>query len=277
MIIWYKKDLDGVLRAAIALHKNPDATLVCASCARDLRERLAMCHGDIVLSVEEVVREIPFQARADLRAKLPACSPVQRPSSLGACLAFALRNRRCVPDELVRLLAGHYPGLTAILAHKDEASKRYFKYCREAMGELERLKAHVRFRPSGDALYAEISPQHEVKDLFMEWAMRRNPDRIIVLKCCAEHYILNARALGFTSDVASVTAEEAGRIIGAIPDSGSEAWEPYYDSQYIEKRRNKGYAKSRLPAKYSYISPEARKERKKIEHGIPRSSLDDYA
>jgi probable DNA metabolism protein len=276
VIIGYKKDVDGVLRAAIALARNPGATMVCGASAGELREKLAMYHGDIVLSVDEVVKDVPFQVKAELWVKLPSCSPMQRSLSLGSYLTFALRSHNCVPDELVRLLARYYPKLTAILAHKDDTARKYFKYYREAMGELERLKAHVRFRPSGDALYAEISPQHEVKDLFMEWAMRRIPDRIIVVKCRQEHYILNARSLGYSSDVASVTAEEAGRLLGSISDSGSEAWDTYYDSQSIENRRNKRYAKSRLPAKYSYISPEVRKERKKIEHGIQGSRLDDY-
>jgi len=31
LIIGYKRDLDGVLRAAVALKKNPEATMVCAA------------------------------------------------------------------------------------------------------------------------------------------------------------------------------------------------------------------------------------------------------
>ncbi len=50
----------------------------------------------------------------------------------------------------------------------------------------------------------------------------------------------------------------------------------YYDSQLIESRRNKALAKKMLPAKYSYMSPEVRLERLKIEHGIPRHNLDDF-
>ncbi|MDI6895794.1 DUF4130 domain-containing protein [Methanocella conradii] len=276
MIIGYKKDVDGVLRAAIALNRNPDAIMVCGASAREIKEKLAMYDGEVVLNVDEVVKDVPFHVKAELWVKFPSCSPMQRSLSLGSYLTFALRNHNCVPDELVRLLARYYPKLTVILAHKDETARKYFKYYRETMGELERLKAHVRFRPSGDMLYAEISPQHDVKDLFMEWAMRRTPDKVIVIGCHSEHYILNARALGYSEDIACVTAEEAARLLGTAPDSDSEVWDTYYDSQAIENRRNKRYAKGRLPAKYSYISPEIRKERKKIEHGISNDKLGDY-
>ncbi len=276
MIIGYKKDLDGVLRAAIALKRNPEATMVCGANARELKQKLAMYHGEIVLNVDEIVKDVPFRAKADLWVRFPSCNPMQRGLSLGSYLTFALRNSQCKPDELVRLVARYYPNFMAILAHKDDTAKKYFSLQREVAGELERLKAYCRFRPSGDMLYVEVNPKHDIKDLFMEWAMRRNGDRIIVVKCHAEYYILNARALGHRAETASVTKEEAERLLGDIPDTDSEIWDTFYDSQNVENRRNKRYAKGRLPEKYSYISPEIRKERKKIEHGIQPDKLDDF-
>jgi hypothetical protein len=276
VIIGYRKDLDGVLRAAVALKKNPGATMVCGSNSRELRQKLAMYHGEIVLNVNDVVKNVPFHLRSELWAKVPGCGPMQRSLSLGLYITYSLRNANCVPDELVRLLARYYPDMAVVLAHKDGTSKKYYHYLRETMGELERLKAHVRFRPAGDMLYVEIKPKHDVSDLFMEWAMKRNSDRPVVVKCHAEYYILNARALGFRAGIANVTKEEAERLLGNIPETDSEIWDTFYDSQNIENRRNKRYAKSRLPAKYSYISPEIRKERKKVEHGIPANALDDF-
>lgn len=276
MIIGYKKDLDGILRAAVALKKNPDATMVCGANARELKKKLAMYHGEIILNVDDVVKDVPFHAKAELWVRFPSCSPMQRGLSMGSYLTFALRNNKCIPDELVRLVARYYPNFMAILAHKDETAKKYFRYQREAAGELERLKAYCRFRPSGDMLYVEVDPKHDIKDLFMEWAIRRNGDRIIVVKCHGEFYILNARALGYRAGIAGVTKEEAERLLGDIPGTDSELWDTFYDSQNVESRRNKRYAKARLPEKYSYISPEIRKERKKIEHGIPKNRLDDF-
>jgi len=276
VIIGYRKDLDGILRAAVALKKDSGATMVCGANARELKDKLAMYHGDIVVSVDDVVKNVPFRIKAELWVKIPGCSPMQRSLSLGSYVTYALRNCRCVPDELVRLLALYYPDMRAVLAHKDPLSKKYYHYHRETMGELERLKAHVRFRLAGDMLYAEITPKHDVADLFMEWAMRRNRDRAVIVKCHSEYYVLNARSQGYRREVASISKEEAERLLGNAPDTGSAIWDTFYDSQYIENRRNKGYAKTRLPAKYSYISPEIRRERKKVEHGIQKSKLDDF-
>lgn len=277
MILGYVKDLDGILRAAVALKKNPDATLVWGSDARELKRKLAMYHGEIVLNVDEVVKDVPFHVKAELWVKSPACGPMQRSLSLGSYIAYSLRNCKCVPGELVRLLARNYPELTAVLAHKDATAKKYYHYQRETMGELERLKAHVRFRPAGDMLYAEITPKHDVADLFMEWAMRRNGDRPVVIKYHSGYYLLNARCAGYNRDIVSISKEEMERRFGDIPDADGTIWDTFYDSQNIENRRNKRYAKSRLPAKYSYISPDIRRERKKVEHGIPANTLDEFA
>lgn len=276
MIIGYKKDLDGILRAAVALKKNPDAAMVCGSNAQELKRKLAMYHGVVVLNVDDIIKDVPFHAKAELWVKFPGYGPVQRSLSLGSYLTYSIRNVKCVPDELVRLLARYYPDLTVILAHKDATARKYFRLQRETMGELERLKAHIRFKLLGETLYAEICPENDIKDLFMEWAMRRNSDRPVVVKCHSEYYLLNAMSLGYHRDIVNVSMEEAERLLGDMTDMGSEIWDTFYDSQNIENRRNKGYAKSRLPAKYSYISPEIRKERKKVEHGISKNKLDDF-
>jgi hypothetical protein len=276
MIIGYKKDLDGVLRAAVALKKNPDATLVCGTNKQDIRQKMAMYHGEVWQDVDEIVKDVPFHIKAELWMKVPNCNPMQRALSLGSYLTYSLRNAKCVPDELVRLLARYYPKLGVILAHKDATAKKYFHYHRETMGELERIKAYCRFRPSGDMLYVEVNPKNDIKDLFFEWAMRRNGDRVMVVKCHAEYYLLNARALGYRAEIATISKEEAERLLGDMPAIDGELWDTFYDSQNIENRRNKRYAKGRLPEKYSYISPEIRKERKKIEHGIPKNRLDDF-
>ena len=229
-----------------------------------------------MLNINDIVKDVPFHVKAELWVKVPGCSPMQRCLSLGLYVTYALRNARCVPDELAHILARYYPDMRAVLARKDPVSKKYYHYFREAMGELERLKAHVRFRPAGDLLYAEITPKHDVADLFMEWAMRRVPDRPMVIKCHCEYYLLNARAWGYSREMANISREEAERLSGDVRDAGSDIWDTFYDSQNIESRRNKRYAKGRLPAKYSYISPEIRKERKKIERGLQANTLDDF-
>lgn len=276
MIIGYMKDLDGVLKAAIALKRNPDATIVCGKDNKDIKAKLSQYHGEVVMNVNELVKDMPFNVKASLWIKFPIPGRGSCSISLGSYITYSLRSSRCVPDDMVRLLALYYPNLTVILAHKDTVSKKYYRMYRETMGELERMRAHTRLRPAGDMLYVEINPENQVEDLYMEWAARRFNDKAIVVKCHSEHYLVNARSQGYDKDIASISKDEAERLIGTVTEIDNEIWDTFYDSQSIDNRRNKKLAKKMLPAKYSYLSPEIRKERKKIEHGIQDDKLDDF-
>lgn len=276
MIIGYIKDLDGILRAAIALKANPGSTMVCGKTTKELKQKLSQYHGEEVANANDIIKSVPFHTKASLWVKTPTCGRAQRPVSLGGYLSYALRHNKCVPDDLVKLLAYYYPNLTVILAHKDMAAKRYYHMYREVGGELERMKAHIRFRPAGDLMYVEICPEHDVEDLFLEWAARRNSDRATIVKCHVNYRVVNAPYRGYKSEIASISKEEAERLLGDIPSVEDDIWDTFYDSQAIENRRNKKYAKKMLPAKYSHISPEIRRERKKVEHGISKNKLDDF-
>jgi len=276
MIIGYRKDMEGVLKAAIALKKNPGSTMVCGSNDGELKQKLAMYHGDIVVNANDIVKDVPFHIKAGLWVKFPGCGRMGPQPSLGSFIMYSLRNKKCVPDELVYLLAKNYPKLTVVLSHKDTVAKKYFHLYRETMGELERIRSYCRFQPAGDILYVEIIPENDIRDLFMEWAARRYNDRQVIVKCHGDYYLLNARSKGYSKDIVEISGEEAKRLIGDIQETDSELWDTFYDSQNVESRRNKRYAKCKVPKKFSYVSPEIRKERKKIEHGIQKDKLDDF-
>jgi hypothetical protein len=276
MIIGYKKDIEGVLKAVIALKQNPCSTMVCGSSDRELKQKLAMYHGDIVVNASDIVKDVPFHIKAELWVKFPACGRMGPQPSLGSFIMYSLRNTKCVPDELVLLLAKYYPKLTIVQAHKDTVTKKYFHLYRETMGELERIRSYCRFRPAGDILYVEICPENDIKDLFMEWAARRYNDRQVIVKCHGEYYLLNARSKGYDKDIAEVSEDEAKSMLGNLEETDDKLWDTFYDSQNVESRRNKRYAKCKVPEKFSHVSPEIRKERKKIEHGIQKDKLDDF-
>jgi hypothetical protein len=225
--------------------------------------------------VAELVPHVPSAVKLKLREKPPRVGSRCLPS-LHTYIAFSLRHRRCVPDELVRLLASHYPDIGQVLARKDDLSLKYFHQHMEVMRESERLKAHTRPRPAGDVMYVEIRPEHEVADLYLEWLARRVSDRASVVKVRDSYYLVNANYLGHNRWMKEISTDEAHRLISDLQSDDNDVWEMYYDSQLIENRRNKALAKKMLPAKYSYISPDVQIERYKIEHGIPKHSLDDF-
>jgi hypothetical protein len=125
-------------------------------------------------------------------------------------------------------------------------------------------------------MYVEIAPEHYVIDLYLEWLGKRVTDRASVVRSHRDYYLVNAHYLGYDGQYKEISQEEALRILGNVPDTDITVWEAFYDSQAIENRRNREYASSKIPAKCARLSPEIRIERNKIEHGIPRNSLDDF-
>ena len=275
MIIGYKKNLWDVLRAAIAMNREPEATFVYGVNEKDLDSKLSAYHGEISEKVSIMVPQVPVSVKLKLRERLPKVGSRCQPS-LHTYISYSLRNRRCVPNELVRMLALYYPDIGQALGHKDELAKKHFTLQMEVMREIERLRAHTRPRPAGSLMYVEIAPEHYVIDLYLEWMGKRIDDRASVVKSHRDYYLVNAHFLGYDSQYKEISQEEAVRLLGDVPDTDISVWETFYDSQAIENRRNKDYAKKMLPEKYSYLSPEIRLERKKVEHGIPKSTLADF-
>lgn len=275
MIIGYKKNVWDVLRAAIAMNREPDATFVCARNDRELDAKLAQYHGDIIEKVAVMVPQVPVSLKLKLRERLPRVGSRCQPS-LHTYITYSLRHRYCVPDELVRMLAGYYPDIGQALTHKDELSKKHFHLQMDVFREVERLRAHTRPRPAGNLMYVEIAPEHYVIDIYLEWMGKRITDRASIVRSHRDYYLVNAHYLGYNGQYKEISEEEAVQLIGDIPDQDVAVWEAFYDSQAIESRRNKDYAKTKIPKKCSSLSPEIKIERKKIEHGIPRCGLDDF-
>jgi hypothetical protein len=275
LIIGYRQDVEDVLRAAIALKREPSATLVCGKSTRDVKDKLRLYSGDAKVMVEDLVPHVPAAVKLKLRERPPRVGSRCLPS-LHTFIAFSLRHKQCVPDELVRLLSTYYPDIGQVMGRKDGLSKKYFFMHMEVLRESERMKAHTRPRPAGNLMYVEIRPEHDVIDLYLEWIARRASDRASVVKAHGNYYLANANFLGHDKGIKEISAEEARRLIGDLPEDDFSTWEMYYDSQLIESRRNKELAKKMLPAKYSYLSPDVRLERLKIEHGIPKHNLDDF-
>jgi len=275
VLVGYKNDVEDVLRATIALKRDSTITLVWGRNEAEVKAKLRPYTGDAKVLVADIVPHVSSALKLKLREKPPRVGSRCLPS-LHTYLEFSLRHKRCVPDELVRLLASHYPDIGQVLTRKDDLSLKYFHLHMDVLREAERLKAHTRPRPAGDVMYVEISPEHAVVDLYLEWLAKRVNDRASVVKACGTYYLANANYLGHNKWLKEISEEEARRLTVDLEAEDYTRWELYYDSQLIENRRNKALAKKMLPAKYSYISPDVQLERHKIEHGIPKHNLDDF-
>ena len=275
MIVGYRDDVEDVLRAAIALKRDPSVTLVYGKSAEEVNAKLRQYHGDTKVLVADIVPHVPASLKLRLRETPPRVGSRCLPS-LHTYIAYSLRHKDCVPGELVRLLSSHYPDIGQVLARKDDLSLKYFHMHMDVLRESQRLRAHSRPRPAGGLMYVEICPEHRVVDLYLEWLSGRVTDRASVVKARGDYYLVNANYLGHNKWVKEISGDEAKRLVGDLSAEDHSRWELYYDSQMIESRRNKALAKKMLPAKYSYISPDVRLERHKIEHGILKNNLNDF-
>lgn len=275
MIIGYNKDVEDVLRAAIALTNEPGATLVYGRDERDVKAKLARYSGEITIMAAQIVPHVPSTIKIKLRERPPRTGN-RCQSSLHAYIAYALRHRKCMPDELVKMLSSYYPDIGRALARSDDLSLKYYRMHMEVLGESHRLQAYTRPCPVGNFMYVEIYPEHYVTDLYLEWISRRVSDRASIVKAHRDYYIANANYLGYDRWLKEISPEEAKRLTGDLPQADNSMWDTFYDSQAIESRRNPGHAKKMLPAKCASISPEIKLERRKIEHGIPGCRLDDF-
>ena len=275
MIVGFRDDVEDVLRAAIALKRDPAITLVCGRTNEEVKAKLRQYRGDARVMVSAIVPHIPSSLKIRLRERPPRVGSRCLPS-LYTYIDYSLLNKNSVPVELVRLLSSHYPDIGQVLTRKDDLSLKYFHMHTEVLKEIERLKAYSRPRPAGNLMYVEVSPEHRVVERYLEWLARRVEDRASIVKAHGNYYLVNAHYLGYRGWMKEISAEEAHRRMGDLKKEDTAIWEMYYDSQLIESRRNKEFAKKMLPAKCAYISPDMKLERYKIEHGIPRRSLDDF-
>jgi hypothetical protein len=276
MIIVYRRELFDVIKAAIALKSHPDASIMCARERMDIR-KIAEFSGEKVVMAGDIIKNVPSRVRSTLWQKMS--TGFTGCVSTGSYIKYSLRHRSCAPDELVRLLSSYYPDMAQVISHKDCVSKKYFHMFRECMAENERLKAMTRLSPAGvpegSLMYVEISPENDVGDLYMEWVAGRIEDRPTVVKCHKDYFLVNAHYRGYKKEITAISAEEAQKMVGKKADDNG-IWETFYDSQFIENRRNPEYAKKKVPEKCSFLSEDLRKERLKIKRGIAKNTLDDF-
>jgi hypothetical protein len=215
VIVGYKNDVEDVLRATIALKRDRTITLVWGRSEAEVKAKLLPYTGDAKVLVADLVPHVPAGVKLKLREKPPRVGSRCLPS-LHTYIAFSLRHKRCVPGELVRLLAAHYPDIGRVLARQDDLSLKYFHLHMDVLREGERLKAHTRPRPAGDVMYVEIGPEHEVVDLYLEWLARRVGDRASVVKAHDCYYLVNANYLGHNKWLKEISGDEARRLTGDL-------------------------------------------------------------
>jgi len=149
----------------------------------------------------------------------------------------------------------------------EEAKELHYKS--RAVGcEIHRAHSFLRFQEKGDALVAKGDFEHDIVDLVLDHFMMRFPRKKIVLLTDGKAYVGERRIVSL-DDPAKYALERTSQSRLAEPD-----WEAYYDSQYIEARRNRKLAMRHVPKKL--WKQFGMKEGVKLDQGLITAKLSSF-
>ena len=139
---------------------------------------------------------------------------------------------------------------------------------RAVCGEQHRVISFMRMDVYEDEklLVGRYTPEHHTEDLVLAHFKRRFPDydpiAITPNATYSLSHISEERILAIHK---SPTKKEGD-------DEALELWRTFYDSQYLESRRNRPLAVKCVPKKFWYLVDESHK----LDHGIAGTTLDDF-
>lgn len=196
-----------------------------------------------------------------------------RASELARCIASYRRNGRYDPSLLTKILNQKEEfGIDYVLSKVSKEARRFHDMAREVTSEAHRAQSFLRFNVIGDAIITKTSFEHEIADLVLDHFAKRFPKKTVVI---------------IESDNAHVAEGGDRKICESGPylkmlekspaekrDSEGDIWSSFYDSQFIESRRNKKLAQKCIPKKLwkKYDI----KEGVKIQYGISKIKLSDF-
>ncbi len=184
-------------------------------------------------------------------------------------LELAGRHWKSHRDNLITHVKKVLKENPAIIFNKmTKLGRQFYLRGREVMREYYRLNAFIRFEMHPEyLLVSEIRPEHDILDFIFNYFRRRYPDFLILLFDEKTGNISTRRAeiefpmfkfkrnyWYFMRHLFSL--DEIRQIIRAqLPDTikinvfTTRVWERYYDSQYIQDRKNIQLARKLIPKK----------------------------
>jgi probable DNA metabolism protein len=155
-------------------------------------------------------------------------------------------------------------GVEYVMSNVSYEARLLFLRSREVSNEIYRGKAFMRFVHSGDLLITRFRFIHDIEDLIVRYFARKFSPKVIL--------ILSKRAwIGRGEAIVSFSAS-AIKSRYTIRESKDFLWDAYYDSCFIESRRNKGLAQKVVPKRYWRVIQEGGK----LERGIQASTLEKW-
>jgi probable DNA metabolism protein len=182
---------------------------------------------------------------------------------------FYKKSQGFNPNLLNKVLAqAEEKGMQYILSNISDEAKKFYKGARAAMCECHQAKGFLRFQEHGDLLIAKAEFEHNIIDSLMRHFMDRFPMKKVVILSDGKAHV------GEDSELREEVIGKYLPLMVSEKKEKDELWETFYDSQYIESRRNRKLAMKSVPKKYwkQFDMPEALK----IDKGIPQVTLASF-
>ena len=159
-------------------------------------------------------------------------------------------------------------GFEYVMSKVSKEAKEFRSMANQVKGEIHRAQAFIRFEPDDEkkVMIGRAKFENDIADLVLMRLAKRYPGYKIVLLSDSE---------AFVYEDSKIYLDETGKygFTAERKKDFDEFWEMYYNGQYIESRRNRRLAISKLPKKYwEWVS-----EGEKIEKGIPKTTLENFA
>ncbi|MHA1278316.1 MAG: DUF4130 domain-containing protein [Candidatus Helarchaeota archaeon] len=184
-------------------------------------------------------------------------------------LTMAQRHKKSQKDNLIKQVKQMLKNNPAVILNKmTKLARQFYLRGREVMMELHRLNAFVRFDIYPEyLLVSDVYPEHDIIDLMFNYFCRRYPDFVITFYDHQRGYLSTRRPNICFPKLKTKrnywyfpkNAYQVGRIRDLLrPQLNDflnvdhftrEIWECYYDSQYIQERKNVSLVRKALPAK----------------------------
>jgi probable DNA metabolism protein len=176
------------------------------------------------------------------------------------------------------------------LSKQSIISKELFKRNKEVLEEILKLKAFTRFQHFPEMLlFAEANPKHDTINFVLNYFSEKFPTFIIaffvnnklLIKTKRKDVFLPKEKNFFSKNQAiewariKIREQLSERILLSI-EWMEKYWSKYYDSQFIESRKNLKLAKQLMPLKFLEKQMHETKALKKAKNLKPNTSLKDF-
>ncbi len=134
-------------------------------------------------------------------------------------------------------------GAEYVISNISDESRELYTKSREVGCESHRAQGFLRFSEAGEALIAKAEFEHDIIDIVLDHFMKRFPRKKLVIISRGKAYV-GERGLVVIEDPFKYNFGDV-----SIKRAADLDWQAYYDSQYIEARRNRKLAMSHVPKK----------------------------